>query len=107
MRAKPFPERARKAGPRMLEELERQETQEQLVIPRLEIAPPAPLVVENDQRQRRRGGERHLRGLDLFVDDVAPALAKAFECGGVDDGGCCDCTSRVRRVPCPASHCFT
>jgi protein TonB len=38
----------------MLEELERQETQEQLVIPRLEIAPPAPLVVENDLRQRRR-----------------------------------------------------
>ncbi len=55
MRAKPFPERARKAGPRMLEQLERQETQEQLVIPRLEIAAlPAPMVVENDQRQRRR-----------------------------------------------------
>jgi TonB family protein len=55
MRAKPFPERARKAGPRMLEQLERQETQEHLVIPRLEIAAlPAPMVVENDQRQRRR-----------------------------------------------------
>jgi periplasmic protein TonB len=39
----------------MLEELEQQETtQEQLVVPRLEIAPPAPVFVENDQRQRRR-----------------------------------------------------
>ena len=38
----------------MLEELEQQETQEQLAIPRLEIAPPAPVLVENDQRQRRR-----------------------------------------------------
>lgn len=38
----------------MLEELEQQETQEQLVIPRLEIAPPAPVLVENDQKQRRR-----------------------------------------------------
>jgi periplasmic protein TonB len=39
----------------MLEELEQQETtQEQLVVPRLEIAPPAPVLVENDQRQRRR-----------------------------------------------------
>jgi TonB family protein len=38
----------------MLEQLERHETQEQLAVPRLEIAPaPAP-VVENDQRQRRR-----------------------------------------------------
>ena len=38
----------------MLEELEQQETQEQLVIPRLEIAPHAPVLVENDQKQRRR-----------------------------------------------------
>src|SRR5882672_9039107 len=39
----------------MLEELEQPETiQEQLVVPRLEIAPPAPVMVENDQRQRRR-----------------------------------------------------
>ena len=38
----------------MLEELEQQETQEQLAIPRLEIAAPAPVPVENDQRQRRR-----------------------------------------------------
>ena len=39
----------------MLEELEQPETiQEQLVVPRLEIAPPAPVLVENDQRQRRR-----------------------------------------------------
>jgi periplasmic protein TonB len=39
----------------MLEELEQPETiQEQLVVPRLEIAPPAPILVENDQRQRRR-----------------------------------------------------
>jgi len=39
----------------MLEELEQQETiQDQLVVPRLEIAPPAPVLVENDQRQRRR-----------------------------------------------------
>jgi periplasmic protein TonB len=39
----------------MLEELEQQETtQEQLVVPRLEIAPPAPILIENDQRQRRR-----------------------------------------------------
>ena len=37
----------------MLEQLERHETQEQLVVPQLEIAPPVP-VVENDQRQRRR-----------------------------------------------------
>jgi TonB family protein len=36
----------------MLEQLERPETQEQLAVPRLEIAPPAP--AENDQRQRRR-----------------------------------------------------
>jgi periplasmic protein TonB len=57
MRAKPFPKCARKVGPRMLEELERPETQElqeHLIIPRLEIAPPSPLFVENDQRQRRR-----------------------------------------------------
>jgi len=39
----------------MLEELEQPETiQEQLVVPRLEIAPPAPVLVENDQTQRRR-----------------------------------------------------
>jgi TonB family protein len=38
----------------MLEQLEQQETQEQLVVPRLEVAPPAPVFVENDQRQRRR-----------------------------------------------------
>jgi TonB family protein len=39
----------------MLEELEQQETiQEQLVVPRLEIAPPAPVFVENDHTQRRR-----------------------------------------------------
>jgi TonB family protein len=39
----------------MLEELEQQETtQEQLVIPRLEIAAPAPVLIENDQTQRRR-----------------------------------------------------
>ena len=39
----------------MLEELEQQETtQEQLVVPRLEIAAPAPISVENDQTQRRR-----------------------------------------------------
>lgn len=37
----------------MLEQIERQETQEQLIVPRLEIAIPVP-VVENDQRQRRR-----------------------------------------------------
>jgi protein TonB len=37
----------------MLEQLERHETREQLTVPRLEIAPPAP-VLENDQRQRRR-----------------------------------------------------
>jgi TonB family protein len=37
----------------MLEQLERHETREQLAAPRLEIAPPLP-VVENDQRQRRR-----------------------------------------------------
>jgi protein TonB len=37
----------------MLEQLERQETREQLAVPQLEIAPPLP-VVENDQRQRRR-----------------------------------------------------
>ena len=38
----------------MLEELEQQETiQEQLVVPRLEIAP-APVLVENDHTQRRR-----------------------------------------------------
>lgn len=40
-------------GFRMLEQLERQETQEQLSVPRLEVAP-APPVAENDQRQRRR-----------------------------------------------------
>jgi len=39
----------------MLEELEQQETiQEQLVVPRLEIAPPAPVLAENDHTQRRR-----------------------------------------------------
>src|SRR6476659_10080120 len=39
----------------MLEELEQQETiQDQLVVPRLEIAPPAPVLVEHDQTQRRR-----------------------------------------------------
>lgn len=39
----------------MLEELEQQETtQEQLVVPRLEIAAPAPISVENDQTQRHR-----------------------------------------------------
>jgi len=39
----------------MLEELEQQETiQEQLVVPRLEIASPAPVLVENDHTQRRR-----------------------------------------------------
>jgi TonB family protein len=39
----------------MLEELEQQETtQEQLVVPRLEIAAPAPVLVEHDQTQRRR-----------------------------------------------------
>ena len=38
----------------MLEELERQELQEDLVVPRLEVAPPAPVLLENDQRQRRR-----------------------------------------------------
>ena len=55
MRAKPFPRRARKVAACMLEELEQQETiQDQLVVPRLEIAPPAPVLVENDQRQRRR-----------------------------------------------------
>ncbi len=37
----------------MLEQLERHETQEQLVAPQLEIAPPVPMI-ENDQRQRRR-----------------------------------------------------
>jgi TonB family protein len=37
----------------MLEQLERQETREQLAVPRLEITAPVP-VVENDQRQRRR-----------------------------------------------------
>ena len=37
----------------MLEQLERHETRAQVTVPRLEIAPPAP-VVENDQRQRRR-----------------------------------------------------
>ena len=42
----------------MLEELEQQETiQEQLVVPRLEIAP-APVLVENDHTQRRRDGDR-------------------------------------------------
>jgi TonB family protein len=38
----------------MLEQLERHETREQVILPRLEVAPPAPVVVENDQRQRRR-----------------------------------------------------
>jgi protein TonB len=39
----------------MLEEIEQQETaQEQLVVPRLEIAAPAPVLVEHDQTQRRR-----------------------------------------------------
>jgi TonB family protein len=37
----------------MLEQLERQETREQLAIPQLEIATP-PVSTENDQRQRRR-----------------------------------------------------
>lgn len=37
----------------MLEQLERHETQEHLVVPQLEITTPAPMV-ENDQRQRRR-----------------------------------------------------
>ncbi|MGC2193469.1 MAG: TonB family protein [Terriglobales bacterium] len=37
----------------MLEQLERQETQQQLTVPRLEVATPLP-VAENDQRQRRR-----------------------------------------------------
>jgi TonB family protein len=37
----------------MLEQLERHETREPITVPRLEIAPPAP-VLENDQRQRRR-----------------------------------------------------
>ena len=37
----------------MLEQLERHETRERISVPRLEIAPPAP-VLENDQRQRRR-----------------------------------------------------
>jgi protein TonB len=37
----------------MLEQLERPETREQLAVPRMEIAPAAP-VAENDQRQRRR-----------------------------------------------------
>ena len=37
----------------MLEQLERHETREQISVPRLQIAPPAP-VLENDQRQRRR-----------------------------------------------------
>ena len=37
----------------MLEQLERHETRERIPVPRLEIAPPAP-VLENDQRQRRR-----------------------------------------------------
>jgi TonB family protein len=37
----------------MLEQLERPETRAQVTIPRLEIAPPVP-VVEHDQRQRRR-----------------------------------------------------
>ncbi|HMK22343.1 MAG TPA: TonB family protein, partial [Terriglobales bacterium] len=37
----------------MLEQLERHETRQQVALPRLEIAPPVP-VVENDQRQRRR-----------------------------------------------------
>ncbi len=37
----------------MLEQLERQETREQVTIPQLEIAPLVP-TVENDQRQRRR-----------------------------------------------------
>lgn len=54
MRTMPFPKRAQEGGSRMLKELEQQETQEQFVIPRLEIAPPAPVVVEHDQRQRRR-----------------------------------------------------
>jgi protein TonB len=38
----------------MLEELEQPDTIEQLVVPRLEIAPPAPVLVENDNTQRRR-----------------------------------------------------
>jgi protein TonB len=38
----------------MLEELQQQELQEDLVVPRLEVAPPAPVLLENDQRQRRR-----------------------------------------------------
>ena len=38
----------------MLEELEQQELQEDLIVPRLEVAPPAPVLLENDQRQRRR-----------------------------------------------------
>lgn len=37
----------------MLEQLEQQETQQPLTVPRLEVASPAP-VAENDQRQRRR-----------------------------------------------------
>ena len=37
----------------MLEQLERPETRAQVTVPRLEIAPPVP-VVEHDQRQRRR-----------------------------------------------------
>jgi TonB family protein len=37
----------------MLEQLERQEAQQQLTVPRLEVAAPVP-VPENDQRQRRR-----------------------------------------------------
>ena len=53
--AKPFPGAQGRWLPAMLEELEQQETtQEQLVVPRLEIAPPAPILIENDQRQRRR-----------------------------------------------------
>jgi TonB family protein len=53
MRRMPFPEHAsRKVAP-MLEQIERQEPQEQLTVPQLEIAAPAPMA-ENDQRQRRR-----------------------------------------------------
>jgi len=50
-----LPSAARKVAACHVEELEQPETiQEQLVVPRLEIAPPAPVMVENDQRQRRR-----------------------------------------------------
>src|ERR1700756_1486612 len=50
----PFPEQPPGRWP-MLEQIEQQETREQLTVPQLEIASSGPVpVFENDQRQRRR-----------------------------------------------------